>query len=281
MKHKKSRMQAVISCIFALILTLLFITLYVCFGFSLGVFSNRSIIEELNRSNYYNEVYDTLNKNAEELVIKAGFPATVLENVITIERVYVGGRNYVNGVLAGEEPQINTDKFRSDLTSNFDQYLTKQGITRTDDINTGVEAMISEIENEYKSSIQLQFVNYIIEYKTHFMNLMKVIIPVVTILIGILCFFLIKMRKYKHRGLRYINYALIASSCMTILAGAYLLVTKQYEKVNVTPDYYNNFLTAYLKWDIMVFMYLGGIGLLISALLISLTSFVRNRIMNS
>ncbi|MHB8130880.1 MAG: hypothetical protein ACYDEX_18015 [Mobilitalea sp.] len=280
MKLNKSKMKVFMSCMFAFLLTLLFVTLYVCFGFGLGVFNNRSIISNINESKYYSNVCDELNKKAEKSISKAGLPSTVLKDVITLERVYVGGDNYIQNSLKGKEPQIKTEKLMEALSANIDHYLQQEEINQTSELKAGIEELISAIELEYKSGIQLQFVNYITEYKIKYINLMKVIVPMLIVLIGILCFFLIRMHQYKHRGIRYITYALISSSWIIIIAAAYLLMVKSYTKVMLTPDYYHDFLAAYFKWDIIVFIYMGGIGLTIAMALISLIGFLKRRANN-
>ena len=280
MKLNKSKMKFLMSGTFAFLLTLLFVTLYVCFGFGLGVFNNRSIISKINESKYYSNVCVELNIKAEKILLKAGLPSTVLKDVITLERVYVGGDNYIQNILKGKEPQIKTEKLVAALTLNIDHYLQEEGINQTNELKADIEELITAIEVDYKSGIQLQFVNYITEYKIKFINLMKVIVPILIVLIGILCFFLIRMHQYKHRGIRYITYALISSSWIIIIAAAYLLMVKSYTKVILTPDYYHNFLVAYLKGDITVFIYLGGIGLTIAMALISLVGFLKSRANN-
>jgi uncharacterized membrane protein len=71
---------------------------------------------------------------------------------------------------------------------------------------------------------------------------------------------------------------MIASSCIVISSSAFLLITKSYEKMKQLPFYYGRFLTNYLKWDIQVFLYLGGIGMLLAISLIILVAYMRNNI---
>lgn len=278
MKHFKLSLQGIIRGTFAFLLTLFFAILLVCLGFDIGVFNDRIIIQKVNESNYYNEVHKELNERAGELVTEAGLPVSVLTDVISLERVYVNGKYYIEDTLAGNEPVIKTDRIREDLTNNIDSYLQEQEIARTQELNTGVEEVISETEEVYRQGIQLELMNYITEYKTSYTNLMKIVLPILVILSGVLCFFLIKMNKYKHRGVRQIAYAVIASSSMAILTSAFLLLTRQYTKVEASPDYYYNFLVNYLKWDMKVLLYLGFMGVIISIILITLVGYLKNRI---
>jgi hypothetical protein len=244
-------MQGLVSGIFAFLLTILFTILFLCAGFGFGVFNKVSIIRNLNESNYYYEVQDTINKNAEEAAVKAGLPAQVITDVITVERVYIGEKNYVEAALRGKSEDINTDKLREDLTLSINQYLLGKGVTPTEELDAGVNTLVSAVETDYKNVIQLQFVNLLTEYKAEFINLMKYVIPSLIILIGALCFFLIRMHHYKHRGVRYIIYALASASLIIILSAVYLLFTKQYGKLDISPEYYHNFIISYFYYNIM------------------------------
>ena len=276
----KSILKTSICSMFAFLLTLLFLMLFVSLGLSFGVFNDRSVLSKLTESNYYSKVYDRVNADTEAIVQTAGFPKTVLDDVITLERVYIGGKNYINNVLKGKDATIQTEKLRAVLSEHINNYLNEQEIIRTKKLESGIESMISAVEDEYVNGIQLQFVKDYSEDKTLFTRLMLIVLPALIVLIGILCYFLIRMNHYKHRGLRYINYALIASSCLTLLIAAYLLITQQDRNIEVSPDYYFDFITMYLRWDIMVFIYLGEIGLVISMVLISLIGFMKSRINN-
>lgn len=277
MKDKKTIIKKLISSIFAFLLTLLFFDLIVCIGLGIGVFNRQSVTNKLNESDYYNNLYDELYKKADEIVLQAGLPEKVLKNVITLEKVYAGSSNYVNRTLEGKKPEIRTDNLEKNLRDNINQYLSKQGITQTDHIKSGINEVTERIQTEYRNAVRLRFVNYYSEYKSQFWNLMKFVIPFHMILIGILCFLLLKIHRYKHRGLRYINYALISSSLLVTLISACMLMYRGYEKLNIMPYYYRDFLKVYFKWDIQVFLYIGGLGLVFSGLLISFTRFLKKR----
>jgi len=281
MKWNKSMLRSLINSLFAFLLTLLSVTLILCAGFSVGLFSNKSIIKAINQSNYYNNVYQELSSHMEDVVTAAGLPSSVLTDVITLERVYIGGKNYVDSALRGEEAVIKTDKLQEQLMNNINLYVQNEDIIQSEDLNSGITKVISVVEAEYKDAIQLQFVNDIVEYRLQYHHLIRILVPIVIVLIGILCYFLLRMQKYIHKGVRYIVYALMASSLMTMIVSFYLVITKPYAGMNVLPDYYKKFISAYLHWDLMIFIYIGGIGLTISIALISLISYLKNGIKNN
>jgi hypothetical protein len=212
---------------------------------------------------------------------KAGFPADVLKNVVTQERVYVGCKNYVNNTLAGKKAGLKTEKLHKELKDNLATYLSNQGAAQDDQLKKDMDKLAAGIVDVYKSSVQLKFISLITKYRIRYESLMKVMIPVIVALSGVLCFFLIRLHRYRHRGLRYISYALIASSLLILIASIYLITTKRYMMTDIAPEYYKSFINAYLRWNTMVFLYIGGLGLLLSTALISLTGYLKNRNNNS
>jgi hypothetical protein len=281
MKSNKSKIQVLVSCIFAFLLTLAFTALFICIGLGFGGFNSRTLLSQINESNYYNKVYDNLNNNAAALVTEAGFPDTVLTDVITLERVYIAGQNYIDATLDGTEYKITTEKIRDRLTDNIYQYLLDEGIVLTEELDAGIGNLATRLENDYRDGLQLQFVISFTEYRSKFLSMMKYMMPILIVIIGILCYFLIRIHRYAHRGVRYIVYALMSSSLLLILLAGYLLAGNQYTRMNASPDYYKDFLTAYLRWDITVFLYIGGMGVTVAIALISLISFLKNRIMDN
>ncbi len=275
MKHSKSKIRELLSGVFAFLLTLLFFILFVCLGLSMGVFNDTNVMRKLRESGYYTEVYKILDKNTKEIVQKAGFPDKIFDGVITQNKVYVEGDNYTRNKLKGIDQNIDTEKLKTDLSKNIDEHLLQLKVVRTDDLNAGIENMISVIDEEYHNCIEIQFLNYYVDFRNDFQKIIKIVIPVVIILIGIMSYFSIRMRHYKHRGVRFIMYALISSSIMTLFASTWLLIKKEYMKPAVTPVFYRNFIASYLKWDIQIFLYFGMIGLILSMMLMVLTGYLK------
>lgn len=270
-----SKIQKFVSSIFALLLSIILVVIILLIGLKFGVFNDNVILRKVNESNYYNEVQKELTERTERIILGTGMPDTVLTDVITLKRVYIGGKYYIEDTLAGKNPVIKTDSIKEQLSNNISQYLTKERITRTKELDSGINEVIGEVELEYKRGIQFQFIHYIYEYKAYYSKLVKIILPVLIIGVAIICYFLIRLQKYKHQGIRYIAYAVMSSTIITLLTTTILLVTKIYEKINVSPGYYNTFLINYFKWDIRVFLYLGGLSALLSVLLISLVGYVK------
>lgn len=149
MNRNRKKAQKVISSIFAFTLSMVFLFLFLVVGMYFGVFNERVILLKVNESNYYNEVHQEINEKAKSIINGSGLPDSVLDGVLTLERVYVGGKYYIEDTLAGREPSIKTDRVKEDLENNISQYLVQNGIIQTAELKTGIEEMITKVEQEY------------------------------------------------------------------------------------------------------------------------------------
>lgn len=278
MKPNTARLQSTVSLIFSFLLTVLSIFLFILLGLYFGAFNDKLIKQKINESNYYNETYSIIYTKAVSIVKDAGLPVDVLENAITLERVYVGGKYYVEDVLAGKEPGFTTDKLEAVLYENINSYLTGQHIQITDELEAGIGEVTARLLQEFRRGIQFDFINSISKLKQSYMQITLVGLPVIIILMAIIIYFLIRMHKYLHRALRYINYSVITASFMTGITAGILFTLKIYNKVTVQPGYYNLFLKYYFKWDIQVFLYIAGLGAVLSAVLFIITGQSKNSI---
>lgn len=278
MKRVNITVKGIIRGFFTFLLTIVVSVLIILLSLGMSVFNDRVILQKVNESNYYNDIYNELNKKATELVTEASLPGTVLTDVITLERVYVNGKNYIEATLAGEKVAIQTTKIREDLSGNIDQYLKNEKIVVTEELKSGIETVLAETENIYRQGIQLQLMNYLQEYKNAYLRMMRVVLPIAIVLIGALCYFLIRMNQYKHRGIRQISYAVLAAATMIILSSGYLLMIKPYRKLEIAPDYYRDFLMTYFQWGSKVLLYMGFMGIIVAIILISLVNYMKNRI---
>jgi len=278
MKLDKTRMVTILSGTFTFLLTMTLIGLYICGGLGFGAFNNQAVLRKVNDSNYYDAVYQELTTSTEKLVTQAGFPAEVLTDVITLDRVYIAGRNYMEAVLGRDTFQIKTDKITDELTDNIYAYLVEEDIVLTEELDNGIDQLVEAVKSQYVNGIQLKFAEDLMQTRNNFLYTMRYIIPILIVIIGILCYFLIRIHIYAHRGVRYITYAVCSSSLLTILAAGYTLMRGAYTGLQIEPLYYKNFIEAYLQWDILVFLYIGGIGMTIAIALISLVSFLKNGI---
>ncbi len=266
MKQKSAKLQKVISAAFSFVLTVLILIVLLMVGLYLGAFNEKMIKLKVSESNYYNETYSLIYDNTKTIVQDAGLPVTVIEDVITLERVYIGGKYYVEDVLAGKQPAYKTDKLEESLRRNINNYLKDQNVMVTEELKAGTEELITKVSQEYRRGIQFDFINSISKLKQSYQSVLFIGIPILLVLAAVIIFLLIRMYQYKHRGLRYVNYSVITASAMVGVTSLYILLSGAYH-VTVEPRYYMIFINNYFKWNIQMYLGMAGFGLIASTLL--------------
>ena len=277
MKYMRRKLQIILSSMFAFSLTIAILILVICTGLGLGLFNRSNIRKSIDQSNYFSEVHKELNQKTEDILGKAGFPQTILKEVISLERVYVAGMNVMEASLDKTGSKIQTDKLVVDMKQKLEGYLLAEGIQPSEKLDLSTHAVIMAVESEYKNGVHLRFVDYLMEFQSDYVHVLIILLPCLILCIGILCFFLLRMNHCRYRGMRYIVYALIASSLLTIMIAICLLVKRPYEKIEIGPEYYNYFLASYFRRAVIVFAYIGGFGILLSVVLLSFISDMKNR----
>lgn len=278
MKMNKTVVIQLISCIYAFLLTLILVGLFIGSGIGLGLLNNRSVLHSLDESKYYNKIYEVLYNRASRDIEEAGFPPSVLEEAITLERVYITGRSYYDAILNTKAALLKTDRLKKALEDNLRQYLKAKG-AEPDKLDTSLEQLIHTIEQDYIDAIKLPVLAIIAEYRTNYLKVLLYLVPLMLLLAILICYLLLRMyrNRYIHRGVRYITYAMISSSILVAAMAGYLLLTKPYNGILTQPEYYQSFMNSYLHGSITIFIYIGGMGLILSLALLSVGSCLKNR----
>lgn len=261
--------------IFALVLTLLFFFLFLSVGLLFGVFNNRVILNKISESNYYNRVYQKLEERSDEIFLSHRLPDTLLDDVITLEKVYVSGRNYIENALQNKEYKIPLTQIEEALEQSISEYMMEEGIEETPEVTSGIKELVALISGEYRRSIEFQFINYISIYRKSVYQILKWIFPLGIVCSGLFIFLLLRLHPYKHRGVRYLASSMLSSSSLIILGSLLLLMSRFYNKMQIAPDYYFTFVQEYLKWSTIIYLYIGGMGILIGIVLMGLVRYMK------
>lgn len=276
--RKRKRIRRSLSLVLSYILSLVFFLLFVLIGIKAGVFNNNVILDRLNKSNYYHSIYETVLDNVESVLLPTGLNESVLNSVITMDMVYIGAKNTIEGTIRGEQVTQDTSGLENRLIKNIEDYAAENGIAYGTEQGQGLIKLSKDIAFEYTRMMDFPFINYYVKYRSIYDKLFVILVPVLLVIAGFIIVMLLRMQRYKHRAVRYIEYSTLASTIMISLFPLYLLISGNYRKINVSPRYFYDFMVGYLKWDIEVFLYIGGIGLIISLSLLLLIGNLKRRI---
>jgi len=150
-------------------------------------------------------------------------------------------------------------------------------ITDTGDVSEEILKVSKAVENEYSNRIKMRIVDYLTECSKTYNRAIKILVPLIIALIIIISYLLIKMQYYKHRGVRYISYALLVSSLLTLIIALYNLFIKGSGNVLVQADNYYEITRSNLKLNFKELFYFGLAGFVASMISFLMVDIMKKR----
>lgn len=264
-----------ISSVAAFILTLMLTAATYLAGGYLGFFDKALILDHLNKSDYYSGVMEYANESSGLIAIPSGIPQKVFDGTFTEEMVYRDVRGYLEAAFDGRAYEIDTAAFKERLTENVTAYVEQEGLELTEEQEAYVEDFASQIADNYVNSAKMPFVSYFVNIRSGYINLIKIAIPALAAGAALMMVFLAKINMPSYRALLFVGSSTIAAGLMSIIVPAWMLVTGFYRRINVTPEYFFEFVSSYMLEGIRVFIYLGVLWLIASAMILTIAGLRR------
>ena len=275
--HRKRLIKKIISYILSFILSLCITALLFLLGIKAGVFNSSVITGQLNKTNYYAELSDTLYENIADALMPTGLPEEVLDGVIDGDRMYIDAKNSIEAAFLGKEYTADTSYLEDAFRANIESYIVEDNVEATDETEEGVQTLVDEITEEYNSLIEFPFVEYFIKYQAAYNDIFAYGVIIMLVLILIICAALIAMQHWAHRGVRYISYGVLAAAVMTGAAPLYIKLSGAYKSLNISPRYLYNLLVAIIEQDIDVFLYLAAGAIVIFGMCMGIIHMLKKR----
>jgi hypothetical protein len=251
--------------------------IFLLIGIYAGVFNDSVILDRLHKSNYYQSIHKIITDNVESIILPTGLEVSVLEDVITMDAVYIGSKNTIEGALKGNIVVSDTKAIENKLAENIKAYATEKGIVYGEEQEEGMASLCKAVAAEYSRMLDFPFIQYYTKYKAIYHKIFMVGVPSLLLMAAVIIGVLLGIQRFKHKGLRFVAYGLLASIIMITVLPMILLISGAYQKLNVSPRYFYDFMVSYLKWDITVFLYIGGVGFALFAGILLLINTLKRR----
>lgn len=278
-QNKKSNkfLKGFISIIFSFILAVIFTVMSMIIGVYIGFLNENRIIDGLNYKDYYKGVEDAFYENAKDISTPIGLPESVLEGIVESEKIHSDVKNYVTSSVNGKTYVISTDDLRNNLAENVRNYFAQQNMEMSPEQEATIPEYTQLIADEYEQTVKVPFVSYFAQAKSSMQKIMLIVVPVCLVLTAIIVFMLVRMRKWKHRGIRYIVYSTLSAALMVALPGIVVLCNGFYKRINIASDYLYYALVRYVANGLWVFVYLAVVWLAISVGLLFLIRIIKSK----
>lgn len=276
-RNKKSKkwIKRIISIILSFLLTVIFTVVSIVLGIYVGFLNENRLLDGLNYKDYYSSVEKSFYENAKDVTIPIGLPEEVLDGIVESEKIHSDVKEYVVSSVNGQSFVIVTDDLRDKLEQNVRKYFEESGSIMSVEQENTIPEYTQLIADEYLNAVKVPVVSYFNQLKVLFQKMLLVLLPVCIVLTAIIIFILIRMQKWKHRGIRYIVYSTLSTCIMVALPGIVALSSGFYKKLNIASDYLYYALVKYISNGLWVFIYFAIIWMALSICMLFLIRFIK------
>lgn len=159
------------------------------------VLSKKYVLSKLDEIDYYGKIHEDVKSNFENYIHQSGLDETVLENIVSKEKVKKDTQQMISSIYDGVEEQIDTQEIKYKLNKNIEETVEAQVIkTQKEAINK----LVDEICNEYTSTLShYKYENKINELYTKVKKYIEVAkkVSLVIIAVSIIFLLLLNMKK--------------------------------------------------------------------------------------
>ena len=148
--------KPIVSNILLLIESILLFIITIIFSLKLTILNEKTIIKNLEKTNYYEKVYNDTIDTMSYITRKSGISSKVISGTFTEEDMKNDINKYVKSFYKGEKVEINTEHVKENITRNLEQYIEEKKL----EINeTQKNSYIEKMTTTYKNKIR-QMNNY-------------------------------------------------------------------------------------------------------------------------
>lgn len=276
-KNKSKKwLKGIISVILSFLLAVIFTVGSIVIGIYIGFMNENRLLDGLNYKDYYSSVEKSFYEKSKDISIPVGLPETVLEGIVESEKVHSDVKSYVVSSMNGQTFIISTEELKNKLEENVRKYFSEQNIVMTPEQEATIPEYTNIIAAEYEAAVKVPLVTYFNQAKLIIQKVILILVPVSILLAAIIIFILVRMRKWKHRGIRYVVYSCISTAIMVAIPGIVMLSGGVYKRINIASDYLYYALVKYISNGLWVFIYLSIVWIALAVSMLFLIRFMKH-----
>jgi hypothetical protein len=158
----KYMMRPIISNILLTIESILLFLITGMFILKLTILNENYIIKKLDKTNYYEAVYNETKDTISYIARKSSISERIINNVFTQENIKKDVNKFIKNSYQGKKVEINTELLKENINRNIETYEEEKNIVLDDSVK---RHFVNKVTETYKNEITLMN-NYEKESKT-------------------------------------------------------------------------------------------------------------------
>lgn len=270
-------MNKLLKYIFAIILYLSLTIVVLINILNSTILSKEYILNKLEESNYYNNIYTEVENNFENYIYQSGLDPIVLEKIVSRDKIKEDTNIIISNIYDGNNKVIDLEVVRNNLSTNIDKSLEDRYLSEENKkaINKFIDIIINEYEDTIMNTDYSSKINTGISSINNKINMINIIM-IILVIISILSLILLNIKK-KRRKLSIFGIPLLALGLLLITIYLYIILNIDINNIVILNDAISIAVHYILNGIVVKFLINGSIFTILGILIIIIGNMLRYR----
>ena len=146
------RTRKIISNILLFIESILLFSIVILFTLKITILNKNNIIKKIDKTNYYEKVYNETIDNMKYITRKSGYSSKIIDDVLSIEDIKRDVNEYVENIYSNNKIEVNTQFVKANIEENLNNYIKENNLKIEE---SEKKEYINKITSTYKNEIRL------------------------------------------------------------------------------------------------------------------------------
>ena len=163
---------------------------------SSSILSKKYILSKLDEIDYYGKIQKDVQSNFENYIHQSGLDETVLENIVSKEKVKKDTQLMISSIYDGMEETIDMQEIKDKLNKNIEEFLGNK--QTTNEQKEAINTLVEKICSEYTSTLShYKFENKINEVYTKVKKYIEIVKKASLVIIAVIAILLLLLNMKK------------------------------------------------------------------------------------
>ena len=268
--------KKIVTYICALILAISIVLCTLVYLISSTILNKNYVLEKLDETNYYSQIYELVESNFENYIQQSGLDETVIDGIITEEKVKEDTEQILINLYDGLSEEISTQEIADTLNANITASLGDRVLTTDEEesVATFVETICEEYEDTILHTNYEEQINNYYQNITEYVKLAK---QILSLTIGIVLVLLILLNnKAIYRTVKGISVALLSSGILMLIINFYINSNIKIQSIIILNDAFSEVLVNILEEIMNNILIFGWVSVVIGIVLIIVSNLLHN-----
>ena len=201
-----NKIKIILSYLIQFISSIILFILGIFILFKFTVLNKKYIINILDKTNYYEKMYESIKTEMSYYTNQSGFEDNILDDTFTIKEVTTNINTYITNFYNGKKTKIDSSDFETKLNKKIDLVLEDKNFTIAN--RSEIDKFIEEMGKIYKSKIKI--INGIDNYASKFHKIINYSNKIIILLsITLILLYFINDIVFKRKNISIILYTTV------------------------------------------------------------------------